>query len=98
MSVWYGPLNSPIHKSKSRERRSTNFRDANPGSTVGSSGTEKVFVSLLTDGLLMSVPFTARPFYCLLLLPLDDQRIDVTQIDGTHLLSLPKADTLISYY
>jgi len=56
MSVWYGPLNSPIHKSKSRERRSTNFRDANPGSTVGSSGTEKVFVSLLTDGLLMSVP------------------------------------------
>jgi hypothetical protein len=42
---------------KSRERRSKALWDANPDQTVGSSGTEKDFYSLLTDGLLMSVPF-----------------------------------------
>jgi len=59
----------------------------------------KINPSLLLPSLLLpSLLLPTRPFYCLLLLPLDDQRIDVTQIDGTHLLSLPKADTLISYY
>jgi len=50
---------SAVRRAVTRRRKEKAIAkwDATPDRTVGSSGTEKDFVSLLTDGLLMSVPF-----------------------------------------